>query len=72
MKNAEFFFDSNLLTYKVRGVINMCEEYGGPTHKYKKLGIEQLHLPTTDHFEPTVEDMKVKSILIIYCICPTL
>ena len=47
----------------------MCEEYGGPAHKYKKLGIEQLHLPTTDHFEPTVEDMKVKSIYTqIFCI----
>ena len=42
----------------VKGVINMCEEYKGPLKQYAKLGIEQLHLPTTDHFEPTFEDMK--------------
>jgi atypical dual specificity phosphatase len=44
--------------YNVKGVINMCEEYKGPIEKYEKLGIEELWLPTTDHFEPTVEDMK--------------
>mmetsp|Transcript_102960 Transcript_102960/g.297692 ORF Transcript_102960/g.297692 Transcript_102960/m.297692 type:complete len:165 (-) Transcript_102960:1419-1913(-) len=43
--------------YGVRGVINMCEEYRGPLQVYKDLGIEQLYLPTTDHFEPTVEDL---------------
>jgi len=37
----------------------MCEEYRGPLKKYKDLGVEQLHLPTTDHFEPTVEDLMV-------------
>jgi len=37
----------------------MCAEYKGPIQKYKKLGIEQLWLPTTDHFEPSVNDMKV-------------
>lgn len=37
----------------------MCEEYQGPLRKYKDLGMEQLHLPTTDHFEPTVEDLMV-------------
>lgn len=42
----------------VKGVINMCEEYKGPLKQYAKLGIEQLHLPTADHFEPTFEDMK--------------
>jgi len=44
--------------YGVRGVINMCEEYEGPTKQYKKLNMRELRLPTTDHFEPTVEDMK--------------
>lgn len=42
---------------QVRGVVNLCEEYPGPIDVYKKLGMRQLHLPTTDHFEPTVDDM---------------
>jgi len=42
----------------VRGVINMCEEYAGPVTTYKRLGIEQLHLPTVDHVEPSFEDMQ--------------
>ena len=42
----------------VRGVINMCEEYHGPAKSYKRLGIEHLRLPTMDHFEPSVEDLK--------------
>lgn len=47
---------------KVRGVINLCEEYRGPLRKYKELGMEQLHLPTTDHFEPTVDDLMVRRV----------
>lgn len=39
----------------------MCEEYQGPLRKYKDLGMEQLHLPTTDHFEPTLEDLMVRA-----------
>mmetsp|Transcript_11864 Transcript_11864/g.28405 ORF Transcript_11864/g.28405 Transcript_11864/m.28405 type:complete len:104 (+) Transcript_11864:1804-2115(+) len=39
----------------------MCEEYTGPLRKYKELGIEELHLPTTDHFEPELEDLMVRS-----------
>lgn len=35
----------------------MCEEYRGPVEKYKRLGIEELYLPTTDHFEPELEDL---------------
>lgn len=42
----------------VRGVINMCYEYGGPTSYYERLGMKQLYLPTVDHFEPTLESMK--------------
>jgi atypical dual specificity phosphatase len=44
--------------YGVKSVINLCEEYKGPTRQYQKLGIRELHLPTTDHFEPSVQDMK--------------
>ncbi len=44
--------------FNVRGVINMCDEYRGPISSYKKLGIEHLRLPTVDHFEPSVEDLK--------------
>lgn len=43
--------------YGVDGVINMCEEWRGPTRQYKKLGMEELYLPTTDHFEPSQEDL---------------
>lgn len=46
--------------HNVRGVINMCEEYNGPLRKYKELGIEELHLPTTDHFEPELDDLMVR------------
>ena len=42
----------------VRGVVNMCAEYNGPTAAYRTLGITQLHLPTVDHFEPSVESMQ--------------
>uniref|UniRef100_A0A7S2DZU9 Tyrosine specific protein phosphatases domain-containing protein n=1 Tax=Helicotheca tamesis TaxID=374047 RepID=A0A7S2DZU9_9STRA len=42
----------------VRAVINLCDEYKGPTHKYKKLGMEQLWLRTVDHFEPSLDDIK--------------
>lgn len=44
--------------FNVRGVVNMCDEYRGPISSYKRLGIEQLRLPTVDHFEPSVEDLK--------------
>ena len=36
----------------------MCDEYRGPVSSYERLGIEHLHLPTVDHFEPSVEDLK--------------
>jgi len=44
--------------HNVRGVINMCEEYKGPIRQYNRLGIQELRLPTTDHFEPSVADMR--------------
>lgn len=42
----------------VRGVINMCYEYPGPKSSYASIGIKQLYLPTIDHFEPSVEQMR--------------
>lgn len=42
----------------VRGVVNLCEEYRGPVGAYSELGITQLHLPTTDHFESSVEQLE--------------
>mmetsp|Transcript_4206 Transcript_4206/g.6698 ORF Transcript_4206/g.6698 Transcript_4206/m.6698 type:complete len:219 (+) Transcript_4206:69-725(+) len=39
----------------VRGVVNMCYEYGGPIAAYERLGMKQLHLPTVDHIEPSLE-----------------
>jgi atypical dual specificity phosphatase len=41
----------------VRGVVNMCCEYGGPVDAYKTIGIKQLRLPSVDHFEPSIEYM---------------
>jgi hypothetical protein len=35
----------------------MCDEYSGPVNAYKKLNIRQLHLPTVDHFEPSLSQM---------------
>lgn len=43
----------------VRGVVNMCAEYSGPTSSYSDLGITQLRLPTVDHFEPSLESMQL-------------
>ncbi len=43
--------------YHVRGIINLCEEYDGPKRQYERLGIEELKIPTTDHFEPELEDI---------------
>lgn len=42
----------------VKGVVNMCYEYNGPKGYYSQVGIQQLHLPTVDHTEPTVECLK--------------
>ena len=41
----------------VRGVINTCKEYPGPTQEYQRLGMEQLWLPTVDFNPPSVEDI---------------
>lgn len=52
--------DHPSMLYKlgVRGVINMCTEYSGPVTSYQTLGMEQLRLPTVDHFEPTVDQFE--------------
>jgi atypical dual specificity phosphatase len=42
----------------VRGVINMCYEYSGPTFQYNRLGMKQLRLPTVDHFEPSASQLQ--------------
>lgn len=42
----------------VRAVVNMCEEYAGPTVAYQRMGIEQLHLPTIDFTPPALADIE--------------
>ena len=42
----------------VRAVVNMMDEYNGPSHEYQRLGIKQLRLPVIDHMEPTVQQMR--------------
>lgn len=42
----------------VTGVINLCDEYGGPRGAYRRWGIRQLYLPVIDHVEPDLEDLK--------------
>ncbi len=42
----------------VTGVVNMCEEYAGPTAAYDRLGIEQLWLPTVDFNHPSKQDVE--------------
>lgn len=42
----------------VRGVVNMCYEYGGPKKSYERLGMKQLHLPVVDHTEVPLDDIK--------------
>ena len=41
----------------VRAVVNTCEEYAGPIGEYEKLGIVQLHIPTTDFTHPKLQDV---------------
>ncbi len=42
----------------VRGVVNTCLEYEGPLEEYKRLGIEQLHIPTVDFTHPKLNDVE--------------
>lgn len=41
----------------VTAVVNTCEEIPGPILHYDRLGIEQLHVPTTDFTHPRLEDV---------------
>lgn len=42
----------------VRAVVNTCEEYGGPVQEYGRYGIVQLHIPTIDFTNPTIENIR--------------
>ncbi len=41
----------------VKGVVNMCYEYGGPQASYDRLKIQQLRLRVVDHFEPSADQL---------------
>lgn len=41
----------------VRGVVNTCEEYGGPVKQYERFGIEQFRMPTIDFTHPEFDDV---------------
>ena len=49
---------AQLHTLGVRAVINLCDEYRGPVEEYARLGMEELWLPTVDHFEPSVSSLR--------------
>jgi len=42
----------------VRAVVNTCEEYRGPVIEYKRMGIEQFSIPTTDFTHPRLADVQ--------------
>lgn len=48
-----------LVSEGVRGVVNTCEEYAGPSIRYEAAGIEQLRIPTTDFAHPRLDDVKL-------------
>jgi atypical dual specificity phosphatase len=41
----------------VKGVVNTCEEYAGPTEEYASHGIEQFRMPTIDFTHPKIDDV---------------
>lgn len=43
--------------YGVGAVINFCHEWRGPVAEYERLGMLELYLPTTDHVEPSAQDL---------------
>jgi hypothetical protein len=50
---------NNLYTKEnVRGVVNLCREWQGANNYYKKIGITQLILPTTDFSLPNEESCR--------------
>lgn len=42
----------------VTGVVNLCDEYGGPEAAYRRCGIRQLYVPVVDHIEPDLDTLK--------------
>ncbi len=42
----------------VTGVVNTCEEYGGPVQAYERAGIEQFRMPTIDFTHPHIDDVE--------------
>eukprot|EP01088_Endostelium_zonatum_P019166 TRINITY_DN6482_c0_g1_i1.p1 TRINITY_DN6482_c0_g1~~TRINITY_DN6482_c0_g1_i1.p1 ORF type:complete len:141 (-),score=21.81 TRINITY_DN6482_c0_g1_i1:52-474(-) len=44
--------------YKFKAVVNLCWEDVGHDTSYTKNGIEQLRVPTVDHYNPSVEDIE--------------
>ncbi|RQM15308.1 hypothetical protein B5M09_012325 [Aphanomyces astaci] len=49
---------SQMTSRGVRAVVNMCDEYDGPVDAYKKAGISHLRLPTPDHTEPSLANIR--------------
>jgi atypical dual specificity phosphatase len=41
----------------VTGIVNLCEEFAGHLGALRRLGLEQLHLPTLDYHPPTTQDL---------------
>ncbi len=50
-----------LFALGIRGVVNTMDEYNGPLDEYESFGIDQLHLPVIDHFEPSL-DQNVRAV----------
>lgn len=44
--------------YQIKGIVNMCDEYKGPTRQYERLGMTELRLQTVDHFVPSLEHLE--------------
>jgi len=47
-----------LETLGVSAIVNLCDEFKGPSRTYRKNGMSLLWLKTVDHLEPTVEAMR--------------
>ena len=47
-----------LETLGVSAIVNLCDEFMGPTDAYRKDGVSLLWLRTVDHLEPTVPAMR--------------
>lgn len=51
-------YPKELYDMGVRGVVNLCDEYAGPKKAYKELGMKHHYIPTVDHTEPSVSDLR--------------